>query len=500
MNIATNLERSARYFPEKTAVIYEDQPVHYGKFNEDASRVASSLKNLGIAHGDTVALLAPNSYEWLVFYFGSLKLGARVATLANSLSQDEVLNALTDCRPKAVFSVAERLDELDKMRDEAGIKYLVAPGSETSMKHLLETGNPQFEAVYCDRHEPAAILYTGGTTGVSKGVLLSHENIQTSYQNVSFSERSIHEDRCLCFLPLNHVFAQVHIMGSTIYTGGSIVLQPGFELDRVLSAIKQHQVTKFYSVPTVYIRMLGIHDLKQQMKSIRYCFSAAASMAAELVREWKDRMALNIHEAYGMTESASMVTFNHYYQHVVGSVGTPANLVEVQIRGMDGSVLGPEEEGEICIRGTNIMKAYLNRPGETAMAFWGEWFRSGDVGVMDKHGYLFIVDRLKDLVITGGENVYPREVEELIYTRPEVQECAVLGLPDPEYGERVVAVMAPKPDQTIEPENLKAFLKEHLAPYKVPKSYVIVDEMPKSHAGKLLKRDIKKALLEGIEK
>ncbi len=497
MNIATNLERTALYFPGKAAVIEDGQEISYGKFDDDASRVASGLKRLGMVRGDTVALFAPNSYYWLVFYFGALKVGARVATPASALGRNEIFNIFRDVRPRAVFTTDERLDQLEGMKDETGIEYLVAPGTETSMVSLLDGADAGFRAVYCDRHEPAVILFTGGTTGISKGVPLSHENLQTSYQNVSFSERSKHEDICLCFLPLNHVFAQIHIMGATVYSGGSIVIQPGFDMDRALDVIERHGVSKFYSVPTVYIRMLSISNLKERLKSVRYCFSAAASMAAEVVREWKGRMDLDIHEAYGMTESASMVTFNHYYRHVVGSVGTPANLVEVQIRGLDGSVLGSDEEGEICIRGPNLMKAYLNRPDETAMGFWDDWFRSGDMGVFDDRGYLYIVDRLKDLIITGGENVYPREVEELLYTRPEVQECAVVGLPDPEYGERVVAVVVPKPKQNIDPDQLKVFFKAKLAPYKIPKAYVSVGEMPKSHAGKILKRDLKKELLKG---
>jgi long-chain acyl-CoA synthetase len=228
------------------------------------------------------------------------------------------------------------------------------------------------------------------------------------------------------------------------------------------------------------------------MGSVRYCFSAAASMATEVVREWKARTGLNIYEAYGMTESASMVTYNHYYRHVVGSVGTAANLVEVQIRDVEGKVLGPGERGEICICGPNITKGYLNHPEETKAAFWGDWFRSGDIGVVDEDGYLYIVDRLKDMIITGGENVYPREVEEFLYTRPEVLECVVVGLPDQEYGERVTAFIVPQKGQQIDPASLRDYLKTHLAAFKVPKEYITVEELPKSSTGTVLKREIRK--------
>jgi long-chain acyl-CoA synthetase len=200
-----------------------------------------------------------------------------------------------------------------------------------------------------------------------------------------------------------------------------------------------------------------------------------------------------------MTESAAMVTYNHYNRHVVGSVGTPVNLVEVQIRDLDGQVLESGKEGEICIYGPNITRGYLNNPEETKAAFWGGWYRSGDIGYLDKDGYLFIVDRLKDMIITGGENVYPREVEEILYTRPEIQECAVVGLPDKEFGERVTAFIVLQKEQQLDPKDLKAYLKTHLAGFKVPKEFIIVNELPKNPAGKLLKREIKKRFGQGTK-
>jgi long-chain acyl-CoA synthetase len=221
-------------------------------------------------------------------------------------------------------------------------------------------------------------------------------------------------------------------------------------------------------------------------------------MATEIVREWKERTGLDIHEAYGMTESASMVTYNHYYCHVVGSVGTPVNLVEVQIRDMEGNILMPGEEGEICIQGPNITKGYQHNPRETAATIQDGWLHSGDLGFVDDQGYLFIVDRLKDMIITGGENVYPREVEELLYTHADVLECAVVGLPDKEYGERVTAFIVSPEGREPDPENIRQFLKAHLTGFKVPKAFVLVDDLPKNNAGKLLKRKIRDQYRPGI--
>jgi long-chain acyl-CoA synthetase len=210
------------------------------------------------------------------------------------------------------------------------------------------------------------------------------------------------------------------------------------------------------------------------------------------VRSWKEATGLNIHEAYGMTESASMVTYNHYYRHVVGSVGTPVNLVEIALRSPEGIPLETGWQGEICIRGPNIAKGYLHHPEETRTAFREGWFRSGDIGMIDEDGYLYIVDRLKDMIITGGENVYPREVEELLYTHSDVQECAVVGLPDPEYGERVTAIIVARQGKRPDAPGLKAFLKSRLTGFKIPKDYIFVAELPKNNAGKLLKREIRK--------
>lgn len=492
MNLATILEDSARYFPDNTAIIEGKRTYTYSEFNNYASRIASALSGYGIRPGEFIGICAPNSYDWLALYYGVLKCGAVAVTFSHLLTKNEFQKILSDCKPRVLFTTEERLPEMEYTESDFRSDLIITEEGESNCKTLAEKGDLSFKTIDRDRDETAAILYTGGTTGIPKGAMLSHQNIQASIANVARSERSSENDLALCFLPLNHVFGQMHIMNSTIYSAGGLVILPSFNMDMSLDTIKRHQVTKFFAVPTVYIRMLELPDLKKKIRSVTYCFSAAASMAAEVVKEWKARTGLNIYECYGMTESASIVTFNHYYRHVVGSVGTPASLIEVQIRDMEGHALKRGEVGEICIRGPNIFKGYLNNPEETAEAFWGDWFRSGDMGMIDADGYLFIVDRLKDMVITGGENVYPREIEEVLYTRPEVQECAVVGLPDREYGERVTAFIVLNKGETLDPVEMKQFLKGRLAGYKVPKEYIAVDELPKSAAGKILKRELKK--------
>ena len=492
MNVASSLAKTAFYFPEHTAVIEGDKIIPFARFNQDASRIASALIRRGIRPGDHVGLCAQNAYEWLAFYFGVLAAGAVAVTFSHLLTRDELAKTLQDSKPKALLTLDDRLAEINIIKDRTHLGLIVCDNGDISFGRLAAEGDSDFAIVDRHRHDTAAILYTGGTTGTPKGAMLSHANLQTSMFNVAHYERSTENDRALCFLPLNHVFAQVHITLATVYSAGALVIQPAFNLKTAVAAIEQHRITKFYAVPTIYIRLLELPDLAQKFKSVRYCFSAAASMAAEVIREWKKRTGLDIYESYGMTESAAMVTYNHEYRHVVGSVGTPIDLVEVQIRDSEGKRLGTGREGEICICGPNMTKGYLNHPAETGAAFWGNWFRSGDVGYFDADGYLYIVDRLKDMIITGGENVYPREVEEILYSHPDVLECAVVGLPDKEYGERVTAFIIPPKGRQPDAAELRSFAKKHLAGFKVPKAFLMVDELPKSPAGKVLKRELKK--------
>ncbi len=493
MNIAKNLETSAYHFPDNMALMDGKTSMSYRQMDIESNKIAASLQKMGVAPGDHIAVCAPNSNAWLCFYFGTLKAGAVAVTLPYSMTKSELIPVLEDCKPKLVFTDDKKISDLEKI---TGIESIIAQSGDMSYDAMILNETGRFQIVERDPDDTAAILYTGGTTGVPKGVMLTHRNIMASAVNVSRCERSDENDRALCFLPLNHVFAQHHIMNATIFSAGGLIIQSSFNMDLLLNAVREFSVTKLYAVPTVYIRLLSLPDLKEKLGSVRYCFSAAASMAKEVVKEWKIKTGLNIFEAYGMTESASLVTFNHYYKHMVGSVGTAAPDIEIQIQDEKGKVLGTNEPGEICISGPNIMKGYLNRKKDTKAAFRGRWFLSGDVGYLDDHGYLYIVDRIKELIITGGENVSPREVEEVLYTRHEIEECAVIGLPDREYGERIVAYIIPKAGRTIDPVSLKSYLKTQLSPFKVPKEFISVSELPKSSTGKLLKRELKRQVAE----
>jgi long-chain acyl-CoA synthetase len=500
MNLAKNLERSAFFFPERPAVSETSGALTYAQLNDKANRVATALMKIGIQPGEHVGLCAPNSGDWLSFYFGVLKTGAVAVTFSSLLKKNELELLVGHARPRVLLATDEKLEDLKGLRGTGGVETVISSGGDLALPRLLETGSRDFEAVDRDRTDTAVILYTGGTTGIPKGVMLSHENINAAIHTVVFNERSTPEDRALCFLPFNHVFGQMHIMNATILSAGCLELIPTFDPEKVLDLMAAGRVTKFYAVPTVFVRFLSLEGLKEKLGAVRYCFSAAASMAAEVVRQWKERTGLAIFEGYGMTEAAPTVTYNHYFRHVVGSVGTEVPGIEIQIRDKEGNRKKQGEEGEICVRGPNIMKGYFNNPEATASAFWKSvWFRSGDIGLFDDQGYLYIVDRLKDMIITGGENVYPREVEEVLFTREEVEECAVIGLPDREWGERVAAFIIPRPGKSFDKNALHSYLKSRLSSFKLPKEYRLVNDFPKSPAGKILKRELRKEAIDALK-
>jgi long-chain acyl-CoA synthetase len=497
MNLAKNLERSAFYFPDRPILCENSVDVSYAQFNERVNRVATALLQMGIQPGDHVGLCAPNSADWLAVYFGTIKAGAVAVTMSSLLKPEELTLLVNHCQPKFIFTHDEKLGELEKLRNADCLKKIICPNGDIGLEQLVAKGKGTFTAVDRDRTDTAAILYTGGTTGMPKGVMLSHENINAAIHGVMLQERTNQNDRSLFFLPLNHVFGQMHIMNTCVLSAGCLEMIPAFDLDRVLDILKSGRITKFFAVPTIFVRMLTLDNLKEKLGAVRYCFSAAASLAADIIRQWHARTGLNIHEGYGMTEAAPTVAYNHYYRHVIGSVGTEVPGVEVQIRDPEGNQLAQGKEGEVCVRGPNIMKGYLHNPEATREAFWeGNWFRTGDVGLFDEDGYLYIVDRIKDMIITGGENVYSTEVEEALYTHPDIQECAVIGLPDREWGERVAAYIIPKAAHQIDQTELKSFLKTKLSSFKVPKGYYIVKDLPRSPAGKILKRDLRKSAMK----
>ena len=299
-------------FPDRPAIRENETEITYRELNARASRIAASLVKAGVRPGDHIGLCAPNSADWITFYFGVLKTGAAAVTLSSALMGSELTALVSHAGLRLIFSVEAKLKELERLKSDGMLEKIICPGGDMELKALMAGGAGAFSAIDRDRVDTAAILFTGGTTGIPKGAMLTHEGINYSSYSIAYYERSVETDVALCFLPFNHVFGQVHIMNSTILTAGCLELLPAFDLDSCLGRWQSGRVTKFFAVPTVYVRFLGLDDLKKKLGNVRYSFSAAASMPMEIVKQWKERTGLDIFESYGMTE-AMPVTFNHYY-------------------------------------------------------------------------------------------------------------------------------------------------------------------------------------------
>jgi long-chain acyl-CoA synthetase len=494
MNLAHNLEASAQFYPNHPAVREPGRETTYGQLNEMANRVASALIKMGIVPGDLVALCAPNSADWLAVYFGVLKAGAVATTISSLLTGHELSNLIHHARPRVVYIDESKLETLQCIRSSAGVEKILCRDGDLDLTAFMSMGLPSFRSVERERRDPIAILYTGGTTGSPKGVILTQEGMDFSCQSNLLYERYTHTDVSLCFLPFNHVFGQIYIMHPTILSAGCLELMSGFDMDRVLWLLENDRLTRFYAVPTVFTRLIDVPEISRKFPKVRYCFSGGAAMSAGILKYWKELTGITIADGYGMTEFMP-ITYNHYHleHHMSGSVGQPVFGVELQIRDETGQQVPDGEKGEISVRGLSVMKGYLHNPEATSEAFWPDgWLRTGDVGVLDSRGFVYIVDRLKDMVITGGENVYPREIEEALYLRTEIEDCAVVGVPDRTWGEKVIAYLVPRKGQNMEMDGLKNFLKTRLSAFKLPKEYYVVKELPKSPQGKILRKEVRK--------
>ncbi|MBW1999851.1 MAG: long-chain-fatty-acid--CoA ligase [Deltaproteobacteria bacterium] len=495
MNLSRVISRGARYFPGKDAILFGQQRFTYEQLNERVGRVASYLGEQGISRGDRVAVYLDNRPEWIMIYYGIVRVGAVAVCISSAYRSSEVEHLVSDSGPGILVTSEALRSNIPELRNSS-IKDLLILERDKILSTLGEEKKTKTTALgvqECDADDTCVHLYTGGTTGVPKGAMLTHKNLLYTSQNVCYHERMAPGDKLLCFMPLNHVFAGCHIMNSCFYSCATLVLHRGFEMEEIISSIKTNRVNRFYAVPTVYIRILNTPEFHKHLGSITYSFSAATSMPLKIVRQWKKTFGLDIHEAYGMTETSSLVTFNHMYRHKAGSVGTPAGVVEVRIVDGEGREVEKGGEGEIVIRGPNIMKGYFNRPEETLEAIRDGWLHSGDVGRLDEEGYLYIVDRIKDVIISGGLNVYPAEVEGILYTHEAVEECAVVGMKQDEYGETVTAFIKLKKGKAASEDALVRFCKERMASYKAPKRINFVNDLPKTPQGKILKRELRKS-------
>ncbi len=494
MNIADYLERHAAQTPDQIAIRFEGRSITYGQLNRDANRLASSLRTLGVAVADRVALYLPNVPEFAVAYYAAQKLGAIPVTINAILKTEEVRYLLDDSGASVVIT----MDELKRFvaDDCAALRLRVVVDQKTpatgwlALSDLLARGTDRFDSVQRLPGDIAALLYSSGTTGFPKGVALTQHNIHSNIALPPLAKYSDYRpgDRLATFLPLFHVYGQNYIMNAAILAGATIVLFPRFVPDVVLRAIGDERITHFFAVPTIYIALLAMDLSAYDLSSLRYEMSAAATMPEEISRRWTERFGRRVYEGYGLTECSPFSCYNDSEEHRFGSVGRAIDGFELKIFDESDHEMPYGQQGEIVIRGEGVMQGYWNRPDESRTALRGGWLHTGDVGRMDSDGYVYITDRVKDMINVSGFKVWPAEVEQYLYKMPGVQEAAVYGIPAGAQGEQVVVAVVLKAGATLVSADIIAYCREHIAAYKVPARVDIVTELPKSPSGKLLKR------------
>ena len=494
MNVAEYLEKHAAADPDRIAIRFEGRSITYGQLNRGANRLAATLRASGIAAGDRVALYLPNVPEFAVVYYAAQKLGAIPVTVNAILKTEEVRFLLDDSGAAVVFTMGEltRYVAADcaALRLRVVVDDAAIPDGWVGLHDLLERGSESFDSVQRAAEDVAALLYSSGTTGFPKGVALTQHNI---HSNIALPPKSKYsdyrpDDRLAAFLPLFHVYGQNYIMNAAILAGATIVLFPRFVPDVVLRAIGDERITHFFAVPTIYIGLLGMDLSAYDLSSLRYEMSAAATMPEEISRRWTERFGRRVYEGYGLTECSPFACYNDPEQHRFGSVGRAVDGFELKIFDESDRELARGEQGEIVIRGDGVMQGYWNRRADSKAALRGGWLHTGDVGRMDQDGYVYITDRVKDMINVSGFKVWPAEVEQYLYKMPGVQEVAVYGIPAAPQGEQVAAAVVLRPGATLSADDIIAYCRENIAAYKVPARVDLVAELPKSPSGKILKR------------
>ncbi len=513
LNLSVILEDSARRFPNKDAFIFMDTHLTYQQVNAAANQVANGLLQTGIKQGDKVALSCLNLPYFPIIYYGILKAGAVVVPLSVLLKKDEIAFHLKDSDAKAYFCFVGTEQLPMGQMGYAGFQEVAAcehfymitakptdaspiEGTKT-LGMLMANQSPKLESVTTGAEDTAVIIYTSGTTGKPKGAELTHSNLLL---NANLSRDLLAQgtdDVSLIVLPLFHIFAMTVLLNAGVYDGITAVLLPRFDPEAVFGLMQKHKVTVFAGVPTMYWGLLNYQEAKFDYKKIaetlRICVSGGASLPVQVLKDFESRFDVPIIEGYGMSEGAPVVTFNHIKEgRKPGSIGTPVWGVEVKIVDENDQEVPVGEKGELLFRGHNVMKGYYKKPEANAISLRGGWMHSGDVAIKDEDGYFYIVDRTKDMVIRGGLNVYPREVEEVMMKHEAISLVAVIGVPHEEQGEEIKAFVVLKEGKKVSEDELISWTKEHIAAYKYPRIVEFIDALPMSATGKILKKELRK--------
>jgi long-chain acyl-CoA synthetase len=506
-SVASIVAESARRYPDRTALVLGPTRLSYAQVWAQARAYAAVLRDHGIGPGDRVALLLPNVPHFAFAYYGAIALGAAVVPVHALLRAEEIAFTLQDSESRLLITAAPLLGEAAEGARLAGVPVMsTLDGGDESVPRIdVLAASAEPVATYVPRRpeDEAVILYTSGTTGRPKGAVLSHDNILWNVQTVAFDTVGIsHDDVALGVLPLFHSFGQTVVMNGCFRVGATVVLMPRFDGPGALALMAQEGVTFLAAVPTMYVGLLEAARNSEDRPQLRLAVSGGAAIPVAVIERVAEVFGADIYEGYGLSETSPVATFNQpYYGRKAGSVGCALWGVDVEIARaeVEGAIelmpLG--ETGEIVIRGHCVFAGYLNAPEATAAVMVDGWFRSGDIGYKDDEGFVFIVDRKKDLIIRGGFNVYPREVEEVLAKHPDVVQVAVVGLPDDTYGEEICAVVVTAQGSTATAEDLQEWARERLGKHKYPRQVRLVESLPLGPSGKVLKREIVRGIVAG---
>ncbi|ROR89660.1 long-chain-fatty-acid--CoA ligase [Nocardioides aurantiacus] len=490
LSLASILAESARRTPDRVAVVEGEARVTYAALWRDALVRAAALQQRGLGAGARVAILAPNVTDFVRTYYGVVAAGGVVVPIPTLLGPEEATYLVQASGAELLLHHASYAEVAAAVSEQTGVAAL-------DLVDLPGDAEPLPAHTTREADDPAVIFYTSGTTGRPKGAVLTHLNLVLNATTNAFDANPIRrDDVVLGCLPLFHTFGQSVSMNSTFRVGATLVLQPRFEPAGALALMREHATTLFFGVPTMYIQLLAAARSAEQLPRLRECVSGGASLPVAVLEEFEKTFATTVFEGYGLSETSPTASVNQpWYGTRAGTVGHPIWGVDVEIADehvLDEIRLLPRGElGEIVIRGHNVFAGYLDDPDATAAAIVDGWFRSGDIGRRDEDGFISIVDRTKDLIIRGGFNVYPREVEEVLMRHEGIAQVAVIGLPDDQQGEEVCAVVVPAPDTVIEAADLVAWSRERLAGHKYPRVVHVVDELPVGPTHKVLKRELR---------
>jgi long-chain acyl-CoA synthetase len=525
-NLAHFLTDSAEAYPDRIALDFLGKTISYRTLQDSALRFANAMLQLGVRKGDRVAVMLPNCPQAVIAYYGTLMMGGVVVMTNPLYVPRELEHQLRDAGAKIVVTLELLLERVKKSTEKQPLDHIVVTkiqdylpfpknilfalkqkkegksvkvtydGSVLSFTELLSGSSAApVEAQVDPERDLALVQYTGGTTGLAKGVMLTHYNlVANSIQSRLWCYRAdTAKEKYLAALPFFHVFGLTCLLNLGIYTAGTLILLPRFEIGQVLATIQKKKPTVFPGAPTMYIAVINHPKVEEiDLSSINMCISGAASLPLNVQERFEALSGGKLIEGYGLTEASPVTHANNVWaKRKTGSIGIPFPDTEARIvHPVTGEELPAGEIGEVVVRGPQVMSGYWNRPEETAKVMRDGWLLTGDLGKMDEDGFFFILDRQKDLIIAGGYNIYPREVEEVLFEHPDVEEAAVAGVLDPYRGETVKAYIVLRKGVAADPDELKLWCKERLAVYKVPKIFEFRDELPKTMAGKVLRRKL----------